>query len=136
MDGRTVGGDGSGSTSLRATLFAENTRDSLYSQTVFDAIANKNISRVVNVGRIATKGVELAANAQDVGIKGLDLLGSLTFADSIIKKTRALSPRQATPSANGNPTSRSGARRRWPATASTPAWTATLAAPAAPSTEL
>ncbi len=67
-------------------MFAENTRDSLYSQTVFDAIANKNISRVVNVGRIATKGVELAANAQDVGIKGLDLLGSLTFADSIIKE--------------------------------------------------
>ena len=75
-----------GNASLRATLFAENTRDALYSQTVFDAIANKNISRVVNVGRIATKGVELAANAQDVGIKGLDLLGSLTFADSIIKE--------------------------------------------------
>lgn len=75
-----------GNAALRATLFAENTRDALYSQTIFDAVANKNISRVVNVGRIATKGVELAANAQDVGIKGLDLLGSLTFADSIIKE--------------------------------------------------
>ena len=75
-----------GNATLRATLFAENTRDALNSQTVFDAVANRNISRVGNVGRIATRGVELAASAQDVGIKGLDLLGSLTFADSIIKE--------------------------------------------------
>ena len=75
-----------GNATLRATLFAENTRDALYSQTVFEALANRNISRVVNVGRIATKGVELAATAQDVAFKGLDLLGSVTFADSIIKE--------------------------------------------------
>jgi len=75
-----------GQATLRATLFAETTRDALYSQTVLDAVANRNISRVVNVGRIATRGVELAANATDVAIKGLELLGSVTYADSIIKE--------------------------------------------------
>ncbi len=75
-----------GSTTLRATAFAEDSRDALYSQTIFDAIANRNISRVVNVGRIATQGVELAANVQDAGVRGLDLLGSVTYASSIIKE--------------------------------------------------
>jgi len=71
--------------SLRLTLFAEDTRDSLYSQTTFDAAANRNVSRVQNVGRIATRGLEAAFNGSDVFMKGLDLSGSLTYADSIIK---------------------------------------------------
>lgn len=60
-------------------------RNSLYSQTTFDATANQNISRVQNVGRIQTKGVELAFSGVDVVKKGLDLSGSLTYADSRIK---------------------------------------------------
>ena len=69
----------------RLTLFTENVRDSLYAQTTFDAAANQNISRVQNVGRIQTKGIELAFSGVDVVKKGLDLSGSLTYADSRIK---------------------------------------------------
>lgn len=71
---------------LRTTLFAENTRDALYTQTTFDALANRNVSRVQNVGRIATTGVELAFTGSEVFTRGLDLNGSVTYADSVIKE--------------------------------------------------
>jgi iron complex outermembrane recepter protein len=71
---------------LRLTLFTESTHDSLYSQTTFDATANRNISRVQNVGRIKTNGLEVAYNGNNVALNGLDLSGSLTYADSVIKE--------------------------------------------------
>jgi len=75
-----------GNALLRLTFFTENTRDALYSQTTFDPAANANISRVQNVGRIKTQGVELAFSGNDVLKKGLDLSGSITYADSRIKE--------------------------------------------------
>lgn len=77
-----------GSGILRFTFFAENTRDALYSQQTFDAAANTNISRVQNVGRIGTQGVEVAYSGNDVFKKGLDLSGSVTYADSRIKENK------------------------------------------------
>ncbi len=74
-----------GNALLRLTFFSENVRDSLYSQTTFDPLANKNISRVQNVGRIQTQGIEAAFNGVDVFKKGLDLNASVTYADSVIK---------------------------------------------------
>ncbi len=71
---------------LRLTFFTENTRDSLYSQTTFNPTANANITRVQNVGRIQTNGLEVAYNGNDVLAKGLDLSGSVTYADSRIKE--------------------------------------------------
>jgi len=71
---------------LRFTLFSENTHDSLYSQTTFDAAANRNIGRVQNVGRIQTNGLEVAYSGTNVWKKGLDLNASVTYADSIIKE--------------------------------------------------
>ncbi len=74
---------------LRLTAFTEETHDAIYSQfTVEPAITgpNKNVTRVQNVGRIKTKGLELAYNGSDVLTKGLDLNGSLTYAESIIKE--------------------------------------------------
>jgi len=71
---------------LRVTFFTENVRDSLYSQTTFDPVANANISRVQNVGRIMTQGVEVAFSGTDVLQRGLDLSGSVTYADSRIKE--------------------------------------------------
>nr|WP_145552495.1 TonB-dependent receptor [Variovorax boronicumulans] len=62
----------------RATLFHETTRDALISQ----LIPNSAVSRVQNVDKVRTVGVELAANASDVALRGLDLGGSLTFANS------------------------------------------------------
>lgn len=70
----------------RFTFFTENTRDALYSQTTLDLVANRNVSRVQNIGRIATKGLEVAYGGSDIWTKGLDLAGSITYADSIIKE--------------------------------------------------
>jgi iron complex outermembrane receptor protein len=75
---------------LRVTFFTESVRDSLYSQTTFDPVANANISRVQNVGRIKTQGVEVAFSGTDVLKKGLDLSGSVTYADSRIKENKRL----------------------------------------------
>ena len=117
-----------GSGLLRLTFFTENTRDALYSQTTFDSIANLNISRVQNVGRIATQGLEAAYNGFDAGIKGLDLGGSITYADSVIKENSGF---VATP---GDTVGKQQPNiPRWRATAVAsyrfnPQWTATLGA--------
>ncbi|MES2584845.1 MAG: TonB-dependent receptor [Pseudomonadota bacterium] len=75
-----------GNASLRLTAFAEDTQDALYSQTTLDTVANRNISRVQNVGRIQTQGLELAFNGENVVTTGLDLTASITYTDSTIKE--------------------------------------------------
>lgn len=78
-----------GSGLLRITAFAEDTHDALYSQTTIEpgiAGTNKNVTRVQNVGHIKTTGFEFAYSGSDVLMKGLDLNGSLTYADSVIKE--------------------------------------------------
>jgi iron complex outermembrane receptor protein len=70
----------------RVTAFAEDTRDGIYSQSVIDAAAgNRTISRVQNVDRIQTRGLESAFTVQGLGLAGLDLTGSVTYADSVIQ---------------------------------------------------
>lgn len=69
----------------RLTAFAERTQDSLYSQTLFDPVANLNVSRVQNVDRISTTGLEGTVATTDWLVKGLDLSGSATYTDSKIK---------------------------------------------------
>jgi iron complex outermembrane receptor protein len=72
---------------LRVTLFRETTRDALYSQQLLVS-GGKTVNTVQNVGRIRTNGLELSAQADDigaaVGVRGLGLTASLTYADSII----------------------------------------------------
>lgn len=74
-----------GSGSLRLTGFGEDTRDALYSQTTADPGAGVNVTRVQNVARIQTRGLEAVATANDVAWRGLDLAGSVTYADSVIR---------------------------------------------------
>jgi iron complex outermembrane receptor protein len=74
-----------GNSNLRLTYFAEDTRDALYSQTTLDVLANKNISRVQNVNRIQTQGLELSFNGENVAAKGLDINASITYTDSTVK---------------------------------------------------
>lgn len=75
-----------GNAILRATYFAEDTQDALYSQTTLDAVVNRNVSRVQNVGRIQTQGLELAFNGENVVTTGLDLTASITYTDSTIQE--------------------------------------------------
>jgi iron complex outermembrane receptor protein len=70
----------------RLTAFAEDTRDGIYSQTVFDSTASRNISRVQNVGHIVTRGMEVVYNSQHLWLPGLDLTASVTYADSTIRE--------------------------------------------------
>lgn len=72
-----------GTVLLRATGFYEVVRDSLYSERT--AVGSSVITRIVNVGKIATPGVELSVQSDDM-IDGLDISGSLTYADSRIKE--------------------------------------------------
>ncbi|MFD0667591.1 TonB-dependent receptor [Ramlibacter sp. MAHUQ-53] len=113
---------------LRVTGFAEDTRDALYSQALFDPAANLNVTRVQNVGRIATRGVEAAATAWDALARGLDLTASLTWADSRIRENAGF---VAVPGDTLGKRQPNIPRWRAAATASyrwTPEWTTTLAA--------
>jgi iron complex outermembrane recepter protein len=69
--------------SLRVTGFRETTRDALYSQPLLVS-GGTTVNTVQNVGRIRTNGLEVAAQADVVGVPGLGLSSSLTYADSII----------------------------------------------------
>lgn len=65
---------------LRSTVFLERSTDALFSQTTPSG------TQVLNVGRIDTLGVELAFEASRVLLAGLDLSGSVTYADSEIEE--------------------------------------------------
>ena len=73
-----------GSGLLRISLFQENKRDALYSQT--DTTVSPNVTSIQNVDKIRTRGIETAWQFYDVGLAGLDLGGSVTYADSVILK--------------------------------------------------
>jgi len=69
---------------LRLTLFQEDAHDALYSQTnttVFPTVTN-----IQNIDKIRTRGIEVAFRGKGVGLRGLDLSGSITYADSEILK--------------------------------------------------
>ena len=121
VDDGADGREGPGPTaSLRLTVFTEDTHDSLYSQTTFDPVANRNISRVQNVGRIATKGLEAAYSGFDVLRQGPRPERQRDLCRLGHQGQRGLRRRRpATPSASASRTSRSGAPRRWRATGST-----------------
>lgn len=67
---------------LRATFFHERTKDALYSQV--NAAASSTVTTIQNIDDIRTNGLELAYQANDVFLRGLDLGGSLTYTDSKI----------------------------------------------------
>ncbi|HEX6364127.1 MAG TPA: TonB-dependent receptor [Albitalea sp.] len=71
---------------LRLTFFAEQTRDALYNQSIADPVAGGTVSRVQNVDRVDTTGLEAALAGRDVFARGLDLSASLTYADSKIEE--------------------------------------------------
>lgn len=66
----------------RASLFFEDKRDALISQT--DVTVTPNISSIQNVDQVRTSGVELAWQLADLWVRDFDLQGSVTYADSTI----------------------------------------------------
>ncbi len=66
---------------MRATLFAERTRDALYSQPL-----TPTVNTVQNVGLMRTAGMELALQGDEVLLPGLSLNGSVTYAHSRIAR--------------------------------------------------
>ena len=69
---------------LRVTGFYEVVKDSLFSdRRVFNNVIT---TQVVNVGKIVTPGVELSLLSNNLLVRGLDVSGSVTYADSRIKK--------------------------------------------------
>lgn len=68
-----------GNALLRVTLFQENVRDSIYSEAL-----SPTVTRITNVDAIHTTGLEVAYQGNDAVLRGLDLSGSITYADSRI----------------------------------------------------
>lgn len=69
---------------LRVSLFQENTRDALISQTATLPNVAVPVAYVMNVGELRNRGIELVAQKDNVLVKGLELSGSVTFVDSTI----------------------------------------------------
>lgn len=63
---------------LRVSLFQENMKDALFSQTT--VVSGVNMTAIQNIDKVRTRGVTLAYQRTDVGIRGLDMTGSVTYA--------------------------------------------------------
>ncbi len=70
----------------RTSLFYEDKRDALISQTDTTTIPGTSISSIQNVDKIRTKGIETALQMNDLWINGFDLTASATYVDSEIVK--------------------------------------------------
>lgn len=70
--------------SVRLSLFQENTRNALISQTSTLPNYVVPVTYTMNVGEVRNRGIELAAQQNNVLIQGLELSGSVTFVDSTI----------------------------------------------------
>jgi iron complex outermembrane receptor protein len=89
---------------LRLSLFQERVNNAIYSQPGITA-TGAVITSPQNVRQTETYGIEFAGEASDVGIRGLDLSGNATWADSRITKNEvadALSAKAGPTAANPN----------------------------------
>jgi len=71
---------------VRLSLFQENVRSALISQTNFvnSGTTQANITTVSNVDATRNRGVELAWQKDNVGVNGLQFFGSVTYVDARI----------------------------------------------------
>lgn len=72
---------------LRASYFRDDVTDTILRQT--NATATPSVTRVSNVERVLTQGIELVWQARNVGLKGLDIGGSATWTDATVKANAA-----------------------------------------------
>jgi iron complex outermembrane recepter protein len=69
--------------SVRASLFRDDSRNTITRQT--DNTTSPSITRISNVDRVLTHGLELVWLGTDLGLAGLDLSASSTWADATVK---------------------------------------------------
>ncbi len=67
---------------VRLTFFTEDIDDALLSQSAPLPPSTTPVNYVQNIGHMRSKGLELAADKDDVFIRGLSLSGSVTYVDS------------------------------------------------------
>lgn len=67
---------------LRVSLFQDDVTDALIRQT--NTTVSPTVTNVQNVDKARIRGLEMSMQRRDVFIAGLDLLGSITYADSEI----------------------------------------------------
>ena len=70
--------------SLRVSYFRDDSTDTILRQT--DSTVTPTVSRVSNVDRVLTDGIEAVWQASNLGLKGLDLEGSFTLANAVVKE--------------------------------------------------
>jgi len=73
---------------LRASLFRDDVLDTILRQS--DTTVTPRVTRVSNVDRVVTNGLELVWQSRNVGIKGLDIGGNATWVDSRVAENAAL----------------------------------------------
>jgi iron complex outermembrane receptor protein len=77
---------------VRLSFFQESIKNAIFSQTGLFTNPNTNITSqstfISNVGKIDTYGIEISGEKSDAIIKGLDVLGNLTWVDSRITDNR------------------------------------------------
>ncbi len=72
---------------VRASLFRDDVRDTILRQS--DHTVVPTVTRVSNVDRVLTHGLELVWQMRDVGVKGLNVGGSATWASAVVKENQA-----------------------------------------------
>ena len=77
---------------FRLSLFQESVKNAIFSQTGLFTNPNTSVTSqstfISNVGKIDTYGIEISGEKSDAVIKGLDILGNLTWVDSRITDNR------------------------------------------------
>jgi len=74
--------------SVRVSLFRDDVKDTILRQT--DATVTPTVTRVSNVDRVVTNGLELSWQSRDVFVVGLNFSGSATWADARVMENAAL----------------------------------------------
>ena len=75
---------------LRASYFEEHVSDALVSQSGFLPGSPNAVNFVQNIDKVRSRGIELVGQTFGVGIRGLELSGSVTYVQSIIEEDAAL----------------------------------------------
>ncbi|KQV84799.1 hypothetical protein ASD15_06460 [Massilia sp. Root351] len=76
--------------SLRASAFQDDVRHTIWTQ--LDLTVFPNVASTQNVGRVRTRGLELAGTADRLGIRGLSLDANIGFSKSVILENAAYQP--------------------------------------------